>query len=134
MTLRADKIDFLLDSVTGDLDISAGHLQLSSDITGAAQGAMIRVKQIKGEWFLNKLQGVAYIATPGIVTQQEALLGSKFERSKFERALRLVLEQSPNVVRVLLLTVTEFKRERRVSSRWQLRTAFGDTAVIETVH
>lgn len=133
MTLRSDKIDFLCDLQTGDLDLTSG-LRLSTDIQAVGQGAMIRAKLIKGELFFNRDQGVPYIATKGLVTTQEAILGGKFDRPKFETALRTALEASPNVLRVLLLEITEDRIHRRISSRWQLRTAFGDTPLIQLVH
>lgn len=129
-----DKQDFKLDLTTGDLDLSGGRLNLSSGQAGVAQGAMIRAKQIKGEWFLDQLKGVAYIEVKGIVTAQEALLGKPLDRAQFEAALRDVLAASPGVLEVVLLEVTQNKRTRTVRSRWQLRTAFGDTPVQTLEH
>ena len=132
--LKDDKLDFKLDLTTGDLDLTGGRINLSSGLEGVAQGAYIRVKQIKGEWFLNRRTGVPYFVVKGIVTGAEALLGQKFERVKFENGLRTVLENAPGVVQVLLAEATENKRTRRVSSRWQLRSVFGDTPVAQLVH
>ena len=132
--LRTDVQDFKLDLATGDLDLTGGRLNLSSDISGIAQGAYIRVKMIKGEWFLDRQKGVPYFKVTGVTEETAALLGQKFERVKFETAIRTVLERAPGVVAVLLLEVTENKRTRRVASRWQLRTAFGDTPVEQLVH
>ncbi len=134
MALRTDKIDFAIDLTTGDLDMTGGRLNLSSGITGVAQGAYIRVKQLKGEWVFDQQRGVPYFAVRGIVAPAEALLGQRLDLAKFERAIRVVLEASPNVDRVLLLQVIENHAARRVSSRWQLRTAFGDTPIATLVH
>jgi hypothetical protein len=132
--LKTDKQDYLIDFRTGDLDFTGGRLSYSGGITGFAQGALIRVKQIKGEWFLNRRKGVAYYVVTGVVAPAEALLGQKFNRVKFEAALRDVLEQSPGVVQVLMLECTEDRKLRKVSSRWQLRTELGDTPVLTAVH
>jgi hypothetical protein len=132
--LATDKQDLKLDLTTGDLDLTGGRLNLSSGIAGIAQGAYIRVKQIKGEWFLNRTKGVPYFVVTGVVAGADALLGQKFDQVKFEFALRTVLEGSPGVIQVIMLQVTETKRTRRVASRWQLRTELGDTPVAELAH
>lgn len=132
--LKTDTQDYLINLQTGDLDFTGGRLNRSSGITGIAQGALIRVKQIKGEWFLNRRKGVAYYVVTGVVTEAEALLGQKFNRVKFETAIRSVLEQVPGVTQVLMLTCVEDRKLRKVSSRWQLRTELGDTPVLTAVH
>lgn len=132
--LSTDKIDFKINLTTGDLDLTGGRLNLSSGITGVAQGAYIRVKQVKGEWFFNTQRGVPYFEVRGTVSPIDALLGQRLDKVKFERALRDVLETSPGVERVLLFAVTENRITRRVGSRWQLRTAFGDTPIATLVH
>lgn len=132
--LRADKQDFKVDLLTGDLDVTGGRLNLSSDVAGIAQGAYIRVKTIKGELFYNQEFGVPYFKVEGIVDELDALLGQKLDLGQFEAALRTVLEASPGVIQVLALSVSENRRTRKVSSRWQLRTAFGDTPVAQLVH
>lgn len=132
--LSTDNQDFLIDPVTNDLDLTGGRLNLSRGVRGVAQGAMIRVKQIKGEWFLNRRTGVPYYVVTGVVSPAEALLGQKFDRTKFEAAYRAVLEASPGVERALQLAITEDRKIRKVGARWQLRTAFGDTPVLTTVH
>lgn len=133
--LSTDAQDFKLDLTTGLLDLTGGRLNLSRGITGAAQGALIRVKQIKGEWFLNRRGvGVPYFKVTGVVDGQEALLGKPFNRVTFEAAIRAVLVASPAVSQVLMLAAVEDRRVRKVSSRWQLRTEFGDTPVLTVVH
>lgn len=127
--LVTDKQGFLL-TATGDLDISAGTAQFATGLIGVAQAALVRVRNIKGEWFLNKISGVPLIAGGG-VPQAEAILGQKFDARKAEAAFRTALEAVPAVSRVLLLQQTFNSKTRKLSSRWQLRTAFGDTPVQE---
>lgn len=49
--------DLLLDPETGDLDLEGGDLILGTDV---AQAVSIRLKFVRGEWFLNRLQGIPY--------------------------------------------------------------------------
>lgn len=132
MPTATDQIDFLVNLQTGDLDLSGGKLNTSRGLQAIAQGAMIRAKQIKGEWFRNKAVGVPYIVND-VVSATDALLGAKFDRAKTEAAFRKVLETTPGVVRVLLLAISFDSKSRRVRATWRLRTAFGDTPVQEIV-
>jgi hypothetical protein len=134
MALVTDKRDIALDLATGDLDVSQGKFLLSSGMAAVAQAALIRVRLAKGELFLNQQLGVRLIPVPGVVTEQEALLGQRFDREKFEAELRDVLESDPDVTQVLLLQVTQDRQTRRVTSKWQLRTAFGDTPIETLEH
>ena len=49
--------DLMLDPLTHDLDIQDGDLFLGADV---AQAVKIRLLFIRGEWFLNTLEGVPY--------------------------------------------------------------------------
>lgn len=49
--------DLLLDPLTHDLDLVDGDMVLGADV---AQAVKIRLLFIRGEWFLNNLQGIPY--------------------------------------------------------------------------
>lgn len=132
--LSTDAQNFAIDLQTGNLDLTGGRLNLSRGIEGVAQAALVRVKRIRGEWFRDRGLGVPYIAMADAVTESEALLGQKFDGVKFDVALRTALESTPGVSSVLLASVTRDPRTRKVASRWQLRTAFGDTPVQQLEH
>lgn len=56
--------DFKLDG-TGDLDLSSLAIKLESDVSKmTAQRLKIRLRMIKGEWFLNTSSGVPYLSAP----------------------------------------------------------------------
>jgi hypothetical protein len=54
--------DIKLDNLTWDIDISSGGFQLTNDVSGEtlAQKIGIALKLFKGEWFVNKNDGVPY--------------------------------------------------------------------------
>lgn len=132
--LTTDKLDFKVDPLTGDLDLSGGRLNLSSGIDGVAQGIMIRVKMVRGEWFLNKLFGVPYYERTGVVTKDEALLGMKpFNRGRAIAAFRDVIITAPGVDKLLLIDVSFDNKTRGMRLKWRVRTAFGDTPTNEVV-
>lgn len=126
MALSTDKIDFLIDPVTNDLDVSGGRLHFSTGLQAVAQGVGIRVRMIRGEWFLNLLFGVPYLQGK-TVTKDEALLGEKFDRAKAAAAFRAVIAAAPGVIDVLLADVKFNPSNRKASLSWRVRCAFGDT-------
>ena len=128
MTLLADPIDFLLDPATGDLDISGGRLHFSTGLQAVAQGVRIRVRMIRGEWFLDQSLGVPYLRGSQ-VAKAEALLGEKFDAQKASAAFRDVIAAAPNVTQVLLSNVVYDGRTRKMSLSWAVSCAFGDTSV-----
>ncbi len=126
MALSTDRIDFLLDPVTRDLDVSGGQLHFSKGLQGVAQGVDILVNMIRGEWFLNQLIGVPYLQGK-TVTKDEALLGEKFDKAKAAAAFRAVIATGPGVTDVLLADVQFNPGTRKASLKWRVRCAFGDT-------
>lgn len=132
--LTTDKIDFKTDPLTGDLDLSGGRINLSSGLAGVGQAAFIAVSQIRSEWFLNLQKGLPLIEVPGVVSAGEALLGQKFDQVKFESAVRGILQAVPAVLQVSLLLISRDSRTRKLTSKWQLRTLFGDTPLTTVVH
>lgn len=126
MALSTDRIDFLLDPLTNDLDISGGRLHFSTGLQAVAQGVGIRVRMIRGEWFLNLAFGVPYFKGK-TVTKDEALLGEKFDKVKAAAAFRDVIAAAPGVTQVLLADVQFNTSTRKVTLKWRVRCAFGDT-------
>lgn len=130
MTLKSDRIDFLLDA-NGDLDVSGGKLHFSTGLQAVAQGVRIRVQMIRGEWFLDQSLGVPLFAGP-TVTKAEALLGSKFDKVRAAAAFRDVIAAAPGVTEVLLTEVSFNPKTRKAAVKWRVRCAFGDTVTEST--
>lgn len=126
-------IDFLLDPLTNDLDVSGGQLHFSTGLQAIAQGCRIRVQMIQGEWFLDQSLGVPYFKS-ATVASKDALLGQKpFDPIKSAAAFRAILEAVPGVTQVILSTVAFDSKTRKATLKWQVRSEFGDTSPEELV-
>jgi len=122
--LETDPIDLLLTS-SGDLDTSAG-LRFSAGRDAVAQGLRLRVLKFRGEWFLNRDEGVPYLAND-VVDETESILGQKFNDARARAAFRDVILAAPGVESLLSLTVTFDRSTRILGVSWKVRTVFGDT-------
>lgn len=130
--LSTDNLDFLLDPLTGDLDLTGGRLNFARGLAGVAQLARIRVGTIRGELFWNTAFGLPLIANR-FVTSREALLGQKFDKAKATKAYYDLLIGTPGVTGVILLDIAFDTKIRKLKIKWQLRTQFGDTPVEELI-
>lgn len=133
--LITDKVDIKVNPLTWDIP-AQGNLTMTSGVDAVVQGATIRLKMAAGEWFLNLAQGVPWIARPdGSVTQDQAILGSKFDRAKAIRAFRDQLLGNagagiagvPGIVALPVLDVAFDGPSRTLTVTWRASTAFGDT-------
>lgn len=52
--------DWALDAATGDLDLSTGNLTFVRGVDAVAQHLKIRLRFVKGEWFLDQRVGIPY--------------------------------------------------------------------------
>ena len=130
LPLSTDPIDIALDPITGKLP-PTGDLVMSTGIAAVAQGALIRIRMVAGEWFANLDAGVRWIARDG-VTPDQAILGQKYDAAKAIGEIRRVLlgdATTPGVPGVLDAAVScDFEPSTRQSTiTWSLSTAFGDT-------
>lgn len=134
-TLITDQIDIAVSTVTWDIP-ATGNLTMTSGVAAVVQGATIRLKLFAGEWFLNRAQGVAWIArADGTVTAAQAILGQKFDRDKTIRAIRAQLLGDvgqgiagvPGLIALTQLDVKFNGPTRTLTITWQGKTSFGDT-------
>lgn len=80
MPLKTDRVDIAIDP-DGNFTFLNGVLQFTSGPAAVAQSQRIHLLNVKGEWFDDLEDGVAYIERDG-VTAADALLGQKFNRTK----------------------------------------------------
>lgn len=128
MTLSTEPIDLALDASGTDLVMPP---RFTRGLEAVAQGIRIRLRRIRGEWFLDRDAGVPYLATD-IVPESEALLGQKFNALKARAAVRNELVKAPGVVELLALAVSFESTSRTLRIEFRVRTEFGDSE-LETV-
>lgn len=127
--LSTDIIDWALDA---DGDIAVGQdVAWTSGLPGVVQSTRIAVSMVRGEWFLNDLEGVPLWERSG-VPAADALLGQPYNSLKAIAAYREALLNAPHVITILVLQVALDKAIRKLRVTWSVRTTFGDTPV-ETV-
>lgn len=124
--LVTDPIDFYLDPLTHDLAFSKGDLQWSRGVPAVVQGIKIRLWMIKGEWFADLDEGIAYLERPGVEDSQ-VLLGRKFSQERARASMRPAILAVPGVKEILSLDPTFDGRTRRLSIKFSVSTVFGDT-------
>ncbi len=108
--------DLKLD-IDGDLDLSNGRdLQLVEDAAAIAQHASIRLRQTKGEWFLDLDAGFDWF---GVVFRKGAT------DAEIEAEVRRVLVRTPGVVQVYSVVITREQSARRASIVAQAQTDTG---------
>lgn len=130
MTLSTDNLDFLLDPLTGDLDLTGGRLNFARGLSGVAQLSKIRLNTIRGELVWDTSFGMPWFANIH-VTAAQAILGQKYNQQRATQACYNMLITVPNVTEVILLNVSFVGKTRKLSVQYQLRTTFGDTPVLE---
>lgn len=125
--LSTDPIDLLMDT-DGDLFIGAdGDGAFSAGLQAVAQGIDCALSIFKGEYFLNRDIGVAYLEND-VVTAQEALLGQVFDEQKARGYARSAILAVAGVDSLRSLAVTFDGITRAATITFNVKTAFGDLA------
>lgn len=126
--LSTDPIDLKLDPVDGDLFFGDdGNVVFTTGLEAVAQGIDIALSIFKGEYFLDRTFGVAYVEND-IVTAQEALLGQVFDEQKARAYAREAVMAVAGVETLRSLAVTFDGVSRRCNITFNVGTAFGDLA------
>lgn len=123
MTLSTDPISLALDASGTDLVMPP---RFTRGLEAVVQRLRIRLRRVRGEWFLDRDLGVPYLATD-IVPESEALLGQKFSAVKARTAIRDELVKDQGVVELLALAVSFESATRTLRIEFRVRTAFGDS-------
>lgn len=103
--------DLKLNLETGDLDLDGGSLKIVTGAAAVVQRLFIRFRFFKGEWFLNREEGVPYAE----------ILGEKPTQAVIEALFRKVITTCPGVV-----SLDFFSAERNNDTR-ELRIRFSAT-------
>lgn len=112
--------DFLLGP---DNDIVIGtDVTWSRGVEAVAQSCRIALQMIEGEWFLDTEAGIPYFDQ---ILGQKPEVATAVAREEFARELLSV----EGVLEILKLEVTYANTTRKMTIRWQVRTALGETPV-----
>lgn len=125
--LSTDPIDWLRDE-NGDLVVPMQH---ATGATAVAQNMQLRLRLFREEWFLNQEVGPPWL--PGqIVTEQQAILGQRFDVLKTRAGVVSALSGTPGLSSLLDVTINFDRSTRAVSITVDALTLFGDT-IRETI-
>ncbi len=120
--LETDPIDWLRDS-EGDLVVPMLH---ASGGIGVAQNVQLRLRMIKGEWFLDLDVGPPWFPGQG-VSEQQAILGARFDANKARAAVVTALAGTPGLDALISIEILFDSLTRTVTITVEARTLFGDT-------
>lgn len=110
-------LDFKLNNITGDIDLSTGDLQLQGGIRCIAQLIGTRFRFQRGEWFLDTRVGAPIF---------DGILGSDRGQLDTIRAiLNQILIETPGVTEVVSLEF-QLGTDRALRVQWQVRADSGE--------
>lgn len=73
--------DWALDAATGDLDLSTGNLRFVRGADAVAQHLKIRLRFVKGEWFLDQRVGIPYRSQIWVKNPNLAAIRTTYRRA-----------------------------------------------------
>jgi hypothetical protein len=119
--------DIKLNNLTWDIDISSGGFQLTDDTTGEtlAQKIGIALKLFKGEWFVNKNDGVPY---------HQQILQHKGDKALTDAILRSYILNIAGVASVPRFNSTINKATRTYTLNFQVVGTDGSVVEIAGVN
>ncbi len=111
-------IDFKLDALTGDLDLSGGDLNLATQDETILQIISTRFRFQRGEWFLNTLVGAPLFGPGGI-------FGSGRGELETVRAICTeIVEGAPGIDRLTSLNM-DLDENRALTVTWEAKKLDG---------
>lgn len=114
--------DILLDDATNDLDLSrGGDLTLTPDV---AQAIRIRLKFFRGEWFLDREQGVPWF---------EQIFVKNPNLEHVRAIFRKVIVDTPGVGDVRTVEVTYDPLTRGLSLEFEADSDYGEISAVEEI-
>lgn len=120
--LETDPIDWLRDS-SGDLVIPMQH---ATGAIGVGQNVQLRLRMIKGEWFLDLDVGPPWFPGAG-VSEDEAILGQRFVPARARAAVVDALDGTPGLGSITSIEITFDGPTRVMSITVEATTLFGNT-------
>ena len=138
MPAYEDKIDLARDHLTGDVEIP---LREVNGIEAVTQGILIRLQNVRGEFFADTDLGPPWVARrredaapfgsgDSSVSEDEAILGQKFDEEKAIIALSPTILDTPGVNSITLFEVTFNGNTRGLTVRFSVDTIFGESEVV----
>lgn len=109
-------MDFKLDPLTWDLDMSTGEVEAVSGGAAICQHVRIRYQFFLGEWFLDTRLGVPWF---------QEIFRKNASRARVDFLLRRVLTTTPGVASVISFSVGPLQADRTVSLTWSARLTSG---------
>lgn len=116
-----DPIDWALDD-DGHLIVP---LRRISGVDGVRQRARIKLRLIRGEWFMDIAAGIPYISGNG-VAQGDAILEGPVAIEYIESQFRSAIETIPGILKVTSLKATIDTTERLLTIDWRATVTFDD--------
>lgn len=108
--------------VEGDLRVSGVDFVVVSGIDATLQEVAVRLRWLRGEWFLDQREGVPYV---GVVFRKGASL------SLIRQVFRTEILRVPDVARVQRIEITRDPSSRRSTVLVEIVTRSGETGTVE---
>lgn len=128
MPLESEPLDWALDD-DGDLDVVEGDARWARGLEGVAQGIRLRLSIFKGEWFLDTTLGMPWRKRVGVVEEDAAILGGKYDDLKARTAIREAILDTEDDLEIVSLTTSFDSATRQLSISWIVRVSFSDTPI-----
>lgn len=113
-----------LDPATGDLVHDGKRLALIGDTEAIAQSLRTRLAFFRGEWWLDSAAGTPWFQT---------ILGTKVSLAVVREVFRKVIVETPGVLNLLKLEISETSKKRAFLLRFSVSTDLGELSLtVET--
>lgn len=124
--LESDPVCFKRDA-NGDLKFP---LEYATGLEAVAIGIRTRILTCRGEWFSNLDIGIPLLPTAdGVVTEDQAILGGRFDAIKIRAAYLREILSTPGVIDVPIMRMTFDGKTRVLTLTWVAQTRFGETPI-----
>lgn len=121
-------IDFYLDPVTNDIDLTNKSMRLTNSIPESSrQQVLIDLLTFRGEWFANILAGVPYLANDNNPIQ---LMGQS-EKTNFDIAIKGSILSRENITSLVAYESSFNRAERSLTVSFTAITNTGEEVVVE---
>lgn len=114
-----DPIGMALNANGDDVEMGPRGFRFTYGAEAVAQGVLVRLRNIKGEWFLDLENGVPWF---------QSILGSKYSEPEIRGIVSDAIGKSPGVTEIISLVISFSSSTRSLDIAFETRTVFGDTA------
>lgn len=113
-----DPIGMALNASGTDVEIGPRGFRFTRGAEAVAQRILVRLRNIKGEWFLDLENGVPWF---------QSILGSKFSEPEIRGIVADVIGKTPGVTETISLIISFDASTRRLDISFETSTVFEDT-------